>query len=328
MVLQVLLVFTISGSWVFTVLNYWRGQWLLSLLEGMTGALSLLILIWVRRTQRNQQLHRLSLLYVLIFFAVMMFALGSSGVSVTIFVWSLAIPSVAYLLLGVRTGFWVTVIFLTVAWVLYFNRSLTDPALQETVAYANVIMCAMLLWALSHTYELTNQRAKNKLHLLAINDHMTGLYNRSALSPLYSKQLADSIAHQQPLCLLLFDLDHFKKINDEWGHAVGDAVLQAFAGLLADQDQTVNSAFRVGGEEFILLLPSTAQADAYQLAELIRKETQRLAVSQAPTLRLTVSVGLAIAEKSGDRLEAVLKQADERMYLAKERGRNQVVYQG
>lgn len=328
MVLLVLLVFTIGGSWIFMVLNYWRGQWLLAMVEGITGALSLLIFVLVWRTQSNQKLHRLALLYVLIFFAVMMFAFASPGVSATIFVWSLAIPSVAYLLLGVGTGFWVTVIFLTISWVLYFDRSLVDPVLQETVAYANVIMCAMLLWALSHTYELTNQRAKNKLHLLAIHDHMTGLYNRSALSHIYTRKLTDSVADQQTLCLLLFDLDHFKKINDELGHAVGDAVLQAFARLLAAQGESNHSAFRVGGEEFILLLPSSSHKDAYQMAEQIRSQTEQMVVGQAPSVRVTVSIGMAVAKTVEHSLEVVLKQADERMYLAKSQGRNRVVDQG
>ncbi len=323
-----LLCFTIVGSWVFTLLNFFRGQLFLSAIEGITGAVSLIILLAVRTSQDRRQLHMLSLFYVLIFFVVMMFAFATSGVSVTIFVWSLAIPSVAYLLLGVRDGFWITFGFLGITWVLYFARSAVDPALQETVAYANVIMCAMLLWALSHTYELTNQRAKSKLRQLAIKDHMTGLYNRSVLAQFYQEKLAESIQDQQPLCLVLFDLDRFKMINDQYGHATGDDVLLQFSTLLKRQTGTSGLAFRVGGEEFVLLLPCTTASVARASAEKIRSCTEQIMIKGAPELQVTVSMGLAVAKSAEQNIEVTLKRADDRMYLAKEMGRNRLVCEG
>ncbi len=327
-VLQVLLVFTVAGSFVFTVLNWFRGQTLLACVEGLTSLAAVVILFHVRKNPASRRLKQLALLYVLIFFSVMMFAFASHGVSVTIFIWALAIPSIAYLLLGVQTGFWVTTVFLTITAGLYYTKNNADPAISETVAYANVLMCAILIWSLSHTYELTNQKAKSKLRQLAIKDHMTGLYNRSVLAQFYEVKLAESIQNQQLLCLVLFDLDRFKIINDQYGHATGDEVLQQFATLLIGHTGTTGSAFRVGGEEFVLLLPCTEESVARESAELIRSCTEQIMIKGAPELQITVSMGMAVAKSAEQNIEVTLKLADDRMYLAKEMGRNRLVHEG
>lgn len=327
MVLLVLLLFTVAGGFIFTILNLYRGQFMLSLVEAISGLVSLIILIHVRRTEFNHKLKQLALIYVVIFFSVMMFAFASHGVSVTIFVWALIIPSISYLLLGVRTGFVVTVCFLTITTSIYLSKTSAYPAMQETVALANVIMSTLMIWGLSHTYEMTNQRSKNKLQQLAIKDYLTGLYNRSVLGRYYSLKLLESIENQQTLCLILFDLDRFKSINDHFGHSVGDEVLVQFAKLLKLNSE-ISLAFRIGGEEFALLLPCTTEADARNIAEKIRFQTQAIVVKQAPSLTVSVSIGLTVVKSASQNIEKTLKMADDRLYLAKEKGRNRVIHEG
>ena len=95
----------------------------------------------------------------------------------------------------------------------------------ENVSYANIIICALVFWAISHSYEHSNRYAKDKLNQMAVYDHLTGLYNRSMISRLFKQatEKADSNLLQN-ISLISFDLDHFKQINDQFGHAIGDEV--------------------------------------------------------------------------------------------------------
>ncbi len=131
-----------------------------------------------------------------------------------------------------------------------------------------------------------------------------------------------------PVAALLLDIDHFKKINDSFGHDVGDEVLREFAVRLASNVRAIDLPCRYGGEEFVAIMPDTALDDAERIAERIRRYISgspfRLSRG-AELLTVTISVGVAVMNGPDDSPEALLKRADEALYEAKAAGRNRVI---
>ncbi|SDI38329.1 diguanylate cyclase [Alloyangia pacifica] len=165
----------------------------------------------------------------------------------------------------------------------------------------------------------------------AIIDPLTGLYNRRYAMPELARLAQQAAELEQPLALLIADLDHFKKVNDHWGHSIGDRVLATTARALSDALRPRDLVARVGGEEFLIALPGSdaeaALATARQLRERIAGLTLPLigpgGGSQAG-IALTISIGIAFTEPGSNPVETVLRRADGALYAAKQAGRNQV----
>ncbi len=170
------------------------------------------------------------------------------------------------------------------------------------------------------------KRMERELERLATYDTLTGLLNRRCIIEQLEQALmqrADRRA-ERPLAVLLLDLDHFKRVNDGHGHAVGDRVLRQFADVVLAQKRAPDVFGRLGGEEFLLLLHDADEATARQVGERIRQAVESTLIALAPgeTTRLTVSVGLAQAGPADRSPSAVLERADRALYKAKHRGRN------
>ncbi len=163
---------------------------------------------------------------------------------------------------------------------------------------------------------------------LAVTDQLTGLHNRRYMTGQLEALMARAAQGGDAVALLAIDIDHFKKINDSFGHDVGDEVLREFAVRLASNVRAVDLPVRYGGEEFVVVMPDTELADAERIAERIR-----LHVAGAPfrimrgeeTLSVTISVGVAASLKGEVSSESLLKRADAAMYEAKAAGRNRVI---
>ena len=156
----------------------------------------------------------------------------------------------------------------------------------------------------------------------ASRDGLTGALNRDGLTPLLERELAQLRAHGTDSCVAMIDIDWFKSINDGCGHLTGDRVLRALVDLLHAHLRASDRLARFGGEEFVLLMPSTGELDGVEIAERLRQTVERQDWSAlAPDLRLTVSIGVAQAHR-GDRVETVLARADMALYGAKASGRN------
>jgi diguanylate cyclase (GGDEF)-like protein len=155
----------------------------------------------------------------------------------------------------------------------------------------------------------------------AIEDPLTGAYNRRHME----RCLADAIERHRrsaaPASLLVVDIDHFKRINDEHGHAQGDEVLKGIVALIAKRSRKLDSLFRIGGEEFMLLLPDTREAAAAVVAEQLRGSVEQSRLSG--TAVVTVSIGVAEL-RPGESMDAWMKHADDALYAAKNAGRNRV----
>ncbi len=162
-------------------------------------------------------------------------------------------------------------------------------------------------------------------------DRLTHCHNRAYLDEEFLR--AVSVAHRTggPLCAMVLDLDHFKRVNDQWGHAMGDTVLRTVADTLQKAVREEDVLARVGGEEFVLLMPNTALATAAKVAERIRQTVGQTShtVPNQQDISVTVSIGVAsLAEVNSLDAEALTSLADVRLYRAKSNGRDQVVITG
>lgn len=159
-----------------------------------------------------------------------------------------------------------------------------------------------------------------RLQELATTDALTGVGNRLAMAQELERQEAERVRYKRPYCVLLVDLDHFKRINDRHGHAVGDRVLREVVAALVGSLRSADRAFRYGGEEFLVLVPETSREGAQTVAERIRERIEKAPISEGAT-RIHVTISIGGAEASDD---DVLVRADRALYWAKRKGRNRV----
>lgn len=190
-----------------------------------------------------------------------------------------------------------------------------------------IVVLAISLWA-NHSQVSTLLR----LYRQASMDSLTGLLNRGVLleqlnqlCKLRDEKLAEH-ALPAPISLLMFDLDKFKRINDTYGHSVGDQVLQVFAQILRDELRNNDLIARYGGEEFVAVLPSTSKVDARQIAERVRLECEKSTViaHDGETVNFTTSIGITEI-RLDESIDTALHRVDTRLYLAKNLGRNRYV---
>ena len=155
---------------------------------------------------------------------------------------------------------------------------------------------------------------------LAVTDGLTGLYNRRYLT----ERMAQQEAAGGVVSLLVIDLDHFKRVNDTFGHVAGDAVLRESAARIASVCRATDVVARYGGEEFVVLLPDTGEEEARRLAERIRTTLRQAPVADsAGSIPITASVG--VATRAGAGIHRLMESADRALYRAKEEGRDRVV---
>jgi diguanylate cyclase (GGDEF)-like protein len=167
---------------------------------------------------------------------------------------------------------------------------------------------------------------KRRLHEETRLDPLTGLRNRRAFEEMAQHEVQLAMREDHPLTLLMMDLDHFKKLNDTWGHAFGDRALRAFGGVLLTVTGSSDAVARLGGEEFAVLLPGRSARSAMAVAERLRATVESLHLSEGEELvRFTVSVGLSSLRRGEETLDAMLRRADRALYEAKRDGRNRVM---
>jgi len=166
--------------------------------------------------------------------------------------------------------------------------------------------------------------AHDELALQATTDHMTGLYNRRFFLAESKRALQLASRHKDALCVMICDIDHFKEVNDTYGHAIGDRVLKEFAEILKNSLRSEDILARYGGEEFVALLPQTNKEKALFVAERMRSETEDLSIAtEKGDVRLTACFGVSTVHEYSD-IETSINQADKALYEAKSSGRNLV----
>ena len=205
------------------------------------------------------------------------------------------------------------------AWLYPLGTGILDNTPQN-LAYILAYPFVMLLFAISLILLATDQ-VRAEFEHLASHDSLTNALTRRQLAGVCTQELERCQRHGRVLSLMLIDLDHFKRINDSRGHQAGDMVLVQFVAVVNSLLRSADVIGRIGGEEFVVLLPETPVEVAHVVAERIRAKVGTM----AGPINLTVSIGVTTNLPIGDSVDAMMARADAAMYNAKEQGRNQVV---
>jgi diguanylate cyclase (GGDEF)-like protein len=164
-----------------------------------------------------------------------------------------------------------------------------------------------------------------EIYRMTIIDGLTQIHNKRYLLEALEREMIRGRRHERDLAILLFDIDHFKRINDVHGHLAGDFVLKELARIVQSRIRRDEVFARYGGEEFAIILPETSLGGAIALAETLRsKVAEHLFVFQADSIKVTISVGTALLHESDRTANDLIKRADEKLYMAKNSGRNRV----
>lgn len=189
---------------------------------------------------------------------------------------------------------------------------------------------AQLLWIMSLVAEnlLTREHANEGLLRFAFTDYLTGLRTRGYFEQQLELEFKRAERKQQKFSLLMIDIDHFKQLNDTFGHHVGDQVLREIAAILMRDLREVDTVARYGGEEFVMILPETTEAGAVYVAQRLRRaveQAQFLSDSPHAVQHLTISIGIAVFDRDAHFKRDLIEFADAALYAAKHAGRNRVV---
>ena len=165
-----------------------------------------------------------------------------------------------------------------------------------------------------------------ELEKLSTVDSLTGLFNRKRLMETFALHMERYHRHQTPFSILMADLDHFKQVNDNYGHLAGDAVLVRIGKIFNGTLRSIDTAGRYGGEEFLIILDGTREREAQQTAERIRKAVEESEVAvEGKTIKVSISIGVATISNTIDTEAGLISEADKALYDAKKAGRNRVV---
>lgn len=202
---------------------------------------------------------------------------------------------------------------------------LLKESLLNSLYYFNLVVVLVSMVFLSGLYYRLVVRNAAQLQQLATTDSLTGLHNRRCAQELAEREIKNHLRNGLPLSVLLCDLDHFKRVNDLFGHQTGDRVLRNFSRVLSQQVRSGDLIARWGGEEFLVLLPSTPAAEAQLVAERIRKQLEQDSVTMGGNeVYTTTTIGVAELVVD-DTFEQLVARADKGLYQGKETGRNCIV---
>ncbi len=242
------------------------------------------------------------------------------------------------LIVSGRIGTWTkqALVILPVLGVLYLDhRYRTGPALGsagaerrasiERVRVVNLLALGVVTpLLLFHYFRIITRQQASRIEA-SIRDPLTALFNRRHASECWSKLVSARSSQGLPVSVVLFDLDHFKRINDEWGHDVGDSALRHSAQLVAQEARSSGVVCRWGGEEFLAIQPNTPQAAAAAFAERVREKLATTPlVAGGKELVVTGTFGVACDSTAGS-LDALVDRADKLLYEGKRAGRNRVL---
>jgi diguanylate cyclase (GGDEF)-like protein len=200
------------------------------------------------------------------------------------------------------------------------------PKMLNVVAGTVVLGLLLFRWLpLAIKERGVAEQRNSDLEAIAAIDFLTGIYNRREFETLARAELARCQRYMRPLSVLLIDVDHFKAVNDRYGHAAGDGVLKNVVAIYRAEKRESDVLARLGGEEFIMMLPETTLSAAAQFAERLRRRVEHGSPAvYGESISVTVSIGLAGASIGASGIEELLRRADEALYEAKALGRNRV----
>ncbi|MCP4748840.1 MAG: GGDEF domain-containing protein [Desulfobacteraceae bacterium] len=306
----------------------------------------------LRQTKAYRHIALTGTLAAGIFFSYLIITGSGSGMAIF---WTLTYPLITILLMGLLWGTLLSSLILAVAiGVFLWGNKLSFVFVYDNELILSFIPVYISIYLFAFTKEKTRKivqqrllgsnlklasankekevlikklkQAMHKVQVISTIDPLTSLFNRRYFESEATKEIARAMRYDQPLSTIMVDIDHFKRINDTYGHTCGDHVLAVVADICKKNLRTSDLHGRYGGEEFIFLLPGTTTKGAYQLAERLRCAVDNLKITRNnKTLNITASFG--IYERRGDETELkdFFDRSDEALYTAKKTGRNRVV---
>lgn len=196
-----------------------------------------------------------------------------------------------------------------------------------TVGLSTSVLVKVLALCFEYQQRRTNELLK-QLEELSVKDPLSGAYNRRFLLRYIESGIEKHKETHAPLSIIMFDIDKFKRVNDDFGHLVGDEVIKGFSDILIQSCRNYDVVARYGGEEFILVMPGASEETAYARAEQIRGKVEQATFSEVIDRPVTVSGGVAAYTTTFKSVEEFISSADEYLYTAKETGRNRIIWKG
>jgi len=329
-----------SMFFLIFALVYWLGGYpLLAVWINLTAVFcSIIGLLLIKKFGLHRKAAHLVTLAIYISSAGVMAISG--GVHSSSVIWQVFVPVAAFIMIGLYAGLrWGAASFLTV---MLFYILETTGVLQLVTSFETtigdrliellgaIVAVSIAIWysdnlksrALSELEE-----TKARLNFLATVDPLTNTFNRRHFMELSERKIKRTKTSNGYASFLLFDIDHFKRINDAHGHMIGDQILQGCAHICMQHLRTDDILGRFGGEEFVILLPETKLEDARNIAERLRHLfAETLIETDVGPINITISIGVSLLEKANSTtIEQLLSRADRAMYLAKQAGRNRVM---
>lgn len=280
----------------------------------------------------------------LLIFAIYLSSVGvmaiSGGIHSSSIIWQIFVPVAAFIMTGLRAGLrWGGISFLTVLifYILETTRLVNLTSGFETTTgdrlfdlLGAIVAVSIAIWYsdfLKSRALIDLEATKAQLNYYATVDPLTNAFNRRHFLELSERKIKRTQTANSHASLLFFDIDHFKRINDEHGHMIGDEILHGIAQVCMKHLRTDDILGRFGGEEFVILLPETKLEDAHIIAERLRHLIAHTPIeTEIGPINTTISIGVALVEKSDPAtIKQLLSRADRAMYLAKQAGRNRVI---
>lgn len=315
-------------TFIMGVIQYFNQDYILSAIL-LTAAGFYALSHYVQKRAGNTVIASMIMLYTL--FILMVYLVYCGGDNNTGPVWIFIVPAVALFINGLKRGSIDIAVFVIVISVLFFYPN--DALLKADYSFefkTRLLLSFLTVSVLSALYEYSRQAALNKMMVLstkyeqmAKTDPLTHLSNRRAALDRLQYAKNRLARNKEKLCVILCDVDHFKLINDNYGHNVGDEALIKLATLFTENIRQQDDVARWGGEEFIFILPDTSLAQAKAFSQKIHDALSHLVIPIG-NQQLTLTVSMGISEViTTQPLEHAIKVADEYMYQAKAAGRNQ-----
>ncbi len=326
---------------LFTIVDILIGRYLISVILVLLLIVSAVNVVLLRRSPNFERAGNF-ILIPYITFTLMIFYEG--GIDGTGPVWSYFVPVFAFYLKGTREGLKYAIahgLLINVVYLLSVAGIIPRHygALYFLIFFGSLVALSSFLMIFEN---MRNQYAENakmasdklikanqELLLLSTRDFLTGCHNRRSINGILEQEIQRFTRYHAPLSALIADLDHFKAINDEFGHDIGDAVLKEFVRRSLTKLRITDSLGRYGGEEFLIILPDTDLSAAKVVAERVRSEVEHISVDgdTRSSTGTTVSMGVGQLKKD-ESPEAFIKRLDAALYRAKDLGRNRCVISG
>ncbi len=269
---------------------------------------------------------------VYLFFTLFIYLVYSGGINDSGILWIYAFPVITLMLHNLKQGIMEVLLFiLAILAIFVFSNHINIIANYSYELKIRIIFSFLLVFFLTSLYEYTNNdmfikmdKISKKLEDISLIDTLTNVYNRRGIYKYIKKTMLQAKETHSKFSLLLLDIDHFKKINDTYGHLAGDQVLKDTALIIKNTIRKSDIIARWGGEEFLILLPNTTKEESFDIAEKIRKNIKSKQYNFfKDKVSVTVSIGISEDNRSC-KIDNIVGEADKNMYIAKESGRDRV----